>query len=190
MQIKGLRLYVVIAAVFVTLAVLLTVQFLYQKYDVEQPLFKLYSQTKLVNKVPTIEQTGTSVKVILDVKKTDNIRQAYQNLNNYTEQIMGGTKFTLELKDNRNKELENAYYQSQFVIYEALAKGDFTKMADVIQQNAVKVGGTSKVYIDNDNVYVEILNGNNYLYEIIPRLHDNAQGNSDSFANQMGSVQR
>lgn len=190
MQIKGIRVYVVIAAVFVTLAVLLTVQFLYQKYDVEQPLFKLYSETKLVNKVPVIEQKGASVNVVLDVKKTDNLKQAYQDLNSYTEQILGGTKFTMELKDNRNKTLEDAYYQSQFVIYEALAKGDFTKMADVVQQNAVKVGATSKVYIDNDNVYVEILKGDNYLYEIIPRLQNNARGMLDSYANQMGSVQR
>lgn len=188
MQIKGIRVYVVAAAVVVTLAVLLAIQFLYQKYDVEQPLFKLYSETKLVNKVPVIEQKGTAVNVILNVKKTDNLRQVYQDLNSYTEQIMAGTKFTIELKDNRNKSLEEVYYQSQFVIYEALAKGDFTKMADVLQQNAVKAGATAKVFIDNDNVYVEILKGKNYLYEIIPRkgVPKDLRGSS---ANQMGSVQ-
>lgn len=169
MQIKGIRVYVVIAAVFVTLAVLLAVQFMYQKYNVEQPLFKLYSQTKLVKKVPTIEQKGTTVNVILDVAKTDNLRQAYRDLSDYTEQIIGDTKFTIVLKDNRNAALEDVFYQSQFVIYEALVKGDFTKMADVVQQNAVKAGATSKVFIDNDYVYVEILKGSNYLYEIIPR---------------------
>lgn len=190
MQIKGIKVYVVIAAVFVTLAVLLTVQFLYQKYDVEQPLFKLYSETKLVNKVPVMEQKGTSVNVVLHMKKTENLRLAYQELNGYTQQIMGSKNFTMELKDNRNKALEDVYYQSQFVIYEALAKGDFTKMADVIQQNAVEVGATSKVYIDNDNVYVEILKGNSYLYEIVPRLQDRARGNSDNYASQIGGVQR
>lgn len=190
MQIKGLRVYVVIAAVFVTLAVLLSVQFLYQKYDVEEPLFKLYSETKLVNKIPVIEEKGTSINVVLHVKKTDNLRQAYRELNSYTAEILGDTKYTMELRDNRDKALEEIYYQSQFVIYEALAKGDFTKMADVIQQNADKVGATAKVYIDNDNVYVEIFKGNNYLYEIIPRQKNNSLGVVDSYANQIGSGQR
>jgi len=89
LQIKGVKVYVVIAAVFVTLAVLLTVQFLYQKYDVEQPLFKLYSETELVNKVPVIEQKGTSVNVVLHLKKTENLKQVYHDLSSYTEQIMG-----------------------------------------------------------------------------------------------------
>lgn len=172
MQIKGIRVNVVIVAIVATLAVLLTIQFLYQKYDVEQPLFKLYSQTKLVKRAPKIEQKGNTVNVILDVKKTDNLMTAYQDLNNYTEQVMGGTKFTIQLRDNRSKPLADAYYQSQFIIYEALAKGDFSRMADVIQQNAVKAGANSKVYIDNDNIYVEFLKGSNYLYEIIPRKTD------------------
>lgn len=188
MQIKGVKVYVVIAAVFVTLAVLLTVQFLYQKYDVEQPLFKLYSETELVNKVPVIEQKGTSVNVVLHLKKTENLKQVYHDLSSYTEQIMGNKKFTMELKDNRNKALEEVYYQSQFMIYEALAKGDFTKMADVVQDNAGGIGATSKVYIDNDNIYVEILKGDNYLYEIIPRNEEHARGTQGSSANQMGSV--
>lgn len=169
MQIKGLRVYVIVAAIVLTLAVLLTIQYVYQKYDVEQPLFKLYSQTKLVEKEPTIEQNGETVKVILDVKKTDNLRKAYQELNRYTGQVMGNTAFTIELKDNRTKELEQAYYQSQFIIYEAISRGEFSKMAEVIQQNAGKIGAQSLVFIDNDNIYVEFLKGSNYLYEIVPR---------------------
>ncbi|MHB9094765.1 MAG: hypothetical protein ACYC21_08830 [Eubacteriales bacterium] len=187
MQIKGIRINVVIAAIVITLAVLLTIQFLYQKYDVEQPLFKLYSQTKLVEKAPKIEQKGNRVNVILDVKKTENLRLAYQDLENYTEQVMGSTKFSIQLKDNRTNTLENAYYQSQFVIYEALAKGNFTDMAKVIQQNAAKIDAKSRVFIDNDNIYVEILKGDNYLYEIIPRKPDTTlQGSSAG----MGSEQR
>lgn len=186
MQIKGLRIYVIVAAIIVTLAVLLTIQFIYQKYDVEQPLFKLYSQTKLVEKAPRLEQKGSVLVVMLDVKKTDNLRQAYRDLVNYTEQVMGNTKFTIEMKDNRTGELESAYYQSQFIIYEALTKGDFSRMAEVVQQNARKVGAESLVFIDNDNIYVEFIKGDNYLYEIISRKHEIQASVTD----RMGSDQR
>ena len=184
MQIKGIKIYAVIAAILITLAVLLTIQFVYQKYNVEQPLFKLYSQTKLVQGVK-LEQKDNAVKVILDVKKTENLQQAYQELTDYTGQIMGATKFTVELKDKRTKALEEAYYQSQFVIYEALAKGNFTKMADVIKQNAGKVGAEGLVFIDNNNIYVEFIKDNNYLYKIIPRT----QGIQGNMADRTGSEQ-
>jgi hypothetical protein len=170
LQIKGIRIYVVIVTIVVTLCVLLSIQYINQKYNIEQPLFKLYSQTKLVKGVK-IENRGTDVNVILDVKKTDNLRQVYKDLTNYTEQIMGTTKFSVELKDNRNKTLENVYYQSQFIIYEALAKGDFSKMATVIEKNARDYGAEAKVFMDEDSIYVEIIKGDNYLYEIIPREH-------------------
>ena len=183
MQIKGFRVYVILAAIVITLAVLLTIQFVYQKYDVEQPLFKLYSQTKLVEKEPVLEQKGNSVKVILDVKKTDNLRQAYLDLNSYTEQVMGNTDFSIVLKDNRTKELEKAYYQSQFIIYEALSKGDFSRMDQVIQHNAANVGAEALIFIDSKNVYVEFLKGDNYLYEIVPREAQTKNGAAD----QMGS---
>lgn len=183
MQIKGFRVYVIVAAIIVTLAVLLTIQYVYQKYDVEQPLFKLYSQTKLVEKEPVLEQKGNMVKVILDVKKTDNLRQAYLDLNSYTEQVMGTTEFSIVLKDNRTKELEKAYYQSQFIIYEALSKGEFSTMARVIQQNASHVGAEALIFIDNENVYVEFIKGDNYLYEIVPRKGEARNSGAD----QMGS---
>lgn len=184
MQIKGLRIYIIIAAVVVTLAILLTLQYVHQKYNVEQPLFKLYSETKLVKDVK-LEEKGSTVKVILDVNKTDNLRKAYFDLNTYTQEIMGNKEFTIELKDNRSKELEKAYYNSQFIIYEAIAKGDFTRMADIIRKNAEAVNAESMVFIDENNIYVEFIKGGNYLYEIVPRKQMAA-----GIADTMGSDQR
>lgn len=185
MQIKGFRIYIVAAAVVVTLGILLTTQYVHQKYNVEQPLFKLYSQTKLVNDVK-LEDKGSQVKVVLDVKKTDNLMKVYQDLNTFTTQVLGEQPFTIELKDNRSKSLEQAYYKSQFIIYEAIAKGDFTKMADVIEENAHNIGAQSMVFIDENTIYVEFVKGSNYLYEIVPR--PKVQGNIA--ADTIGSDQR
>ena len=183
MQIKGIRIYVVIATVITTLAVLLAIQFFHQKYNVEEPLFKLYSQTKLVDKVNLAEE-GNKIKVSLHVKKTDNLREAYRELVAQTEEVVGSDQFSLELIDKRNPALESAFYESQFIIYEALAKGDFTKMAEIVRQNAAKVGAESKVFLDSDNIYVEFLKGDNYLYEIVSR-----NKGSNETSDRMGSEQ-
>lgn len=185
MQIKGLRIYVVITAVVVTLAILLGIQFIYQRYNVEQPLFKLYSETKLVNDA-SIDDKGERVKVVLEVKKTDNLKKAYNELLEYTKQVMEGKNFELQLKDKRTGELEKAYNNSQFIIYEAIAKGDFTKMADVIESNGDKIAAQSYVFIDETNIYVEFVKKDHYLYEIIPRQ---AKTQNNPGAQMMGSDQ-
>ena len=183
MQIKGLRLLVVAGAVISTLAVLLAIQYFHQKYKVEEPLFKMYSQTKLVNKVD-LEDKGNKIKVILHVNKTDNLKEAYQELSAQTEKVIGHPDFKMELVDTRTPVLESAFYESQFIIYEALAKGDFTKMADIIRQNAESAGAESRVFIDNENIYVEFMKGDNYLYEIVSR--DQVRGEAST---RMGSDQ-
>ena len=174
LQIKGIRVYVVLIVLAITLGVLLTAQYAYQKYNVEQPLFKMYSETKLVNDVK-LEDDGEVVKVVLDVKKTDDLKQAYRELRGYTEEIIGQKQFQMELKDKRTKELSDAYYRSQYMIYEALVKGDFSRMATVIEENAGKIEAESRVFIDSDNIYVEFIKGENYLYEVVPRRNVNTE---------------
>ncbi len=168
MQIKGIRVYVVVIVLVVTLGVLLSVQYVYQKYNVEQPLFKMYSDTKLVDDVK-LDNEGEVATVILSVRKTEDLKGAYRELHGYTEEILGHNQFSMELKDKRTKELSDAYYNSQYIIYEALAKGDFTKMAAEIQENAADAGARSRVFIDNDNIYISFIRGDKYLYEVIPR---------------------
>ncbi|PKM81808.1 MAG: hypothetical protein CVU89_07205 [Firmicutes bacterium HGW-Firmicutes-14] len=184
MTIKGLRVYVIIAAVILTLGTLLTLQFIYQKYNVEQPLFKLYSQTKLVKGVK-IEDKGNPVRIIVNMKKTDNLQQAYLDLKGYTKQVMGNHEFVIELRDQRTKSLEDTYYKSQFIIYEAKTKGDFTRMAEVIDNHAREAGAQSRIFIDDENIYIQFTKDDNYLYEIISRKSD-LVGN---IADRMGSGQ-
>jgi len=179
-----MRVYVVLAAIMVTLVVLLTFQFVYQKYNIEQPLFKMYSQTKLVSDVK-VEENGSMINVILEVKKTENLRDTYRELTGYTEQVVGSDNYKMTLTDKRTKALEEVYYESQFIIYEAMAKGDYTRMADIIRQNAAKAGAEARVFIDHDYIYIQLTKDKDYLYEIVSRQ----EGFKGSAGNGIGSDQ-
>ncbi|WP_418789933.1 hypothetical protein [Phosphitispora sp. TUW77] len=168
MKIKGIRVYVVVVVLAVTLGILLTIQYVYQKYNVEQPLFKIYSDTKLVDDVK-IDNEGVVPTVTLNVRKTEDLKDVYLKLNSYTEEIFGHNQFQIELKDKRTKELSEIYYNSQYVIYEAMANGDFTKMAAEVQENARNNGAKARVFIDNANIYISFIKDDKYLYEVIPR---------------------
>lgn len=189
MQIKGIRLYVVLAAVMLMLGLLVGAQYFYQRYSVEQPLFKLYSQTKLVDNIKNIklEDQGSVISVTLALNKTENLRQAYQDLYRSTGQVLGSNQFQMQIKDTRTRELENVYYQSQFVIYEALVKGSYPEMAQAIERNARSAGAQARVYMDEKNIYVALYKGKNYLYEVLSRSSVSADKNNGT---QIGSEQQ
>lgn len=189
MQIKGIRIYVVLVVVILMLSILIGAQYMYQRYSVEQPLFKLYAKTKLVDNITKIklEEQGDTVSVTLVLNKTDNLRQAYQDLYRSTGQVLGRDRFQMRLKDTRTRELENVFYRSQFVIYEALVKGSFPQMAGAIEANARVAGAEARIFMDERNIYVAMYKDKNYLYEVIPRktvIADNRE------SGQVGSEQR
>ena len=171
MNIKGIRLPVVVLTVVMVLAVLFGIQYIYHKVNVEQPLFKLYSQTKAVQKFE-IDNKSNVTEVNIDLKKTDNLQQTYQKLYLTTVKVLGKNNFQLKIKDNRNKDLENAYYSMQFIINEALMRGNFSQMAQVINEKASETKAVSKVFIDDQNIYIQLEKENSYLYEIVPRVNN------------------
>lgn len=192
MQIKGVRIYVVLVVILVIMGILFGAQYFYQRYNVEEPLFKLYSQTKLVDNIKNmkLEQQGDTVSVVLALNRTDNLRRAYQELYRSTGQVLGSQQFQMQIKDTRNKELENIYERSQFVIYEALIKGDFPQMAAAIERNAGNSGATARVFMDDQNVYVALYKNQNYLYEVVSRKAVNSTDINRNNQQQMGSEQR
>lgn len=160
------------------LAALFGIQYVYQQINVDQPLFKLYSQTKAVQKF-NIDKKDNITVVNIDLKATDNLQKTYQELFQTTANVIGSNNFKLKIKDNRNKELENAYYDMQFIINEALVRGNFSQMEQVIKEKTNQIGAKSKIFIDDKNIYLQIEKKQNYLYEIIARSNNNLPATSD-----------
>lgn len=182
----GIRVHLVIVFLLLTLAILVAGNFIYQKYYLTEPLFKLYQNTKVVQDYH-LDEDGTVKVVQVKMKKTANLQKSYQELLEVTGKVMGTSQFTLEIKDKRNAGLEKVYSDSQLVIFEALAKGSFTEMDKVIKDNAKAAGAQANVFMDRENIYVQLFQGNNYLYEIVPRDQNpekplETQGGSDTNA--------
>lgn len=183
MQIKGFRVIVIATAIIVTLALLFGIKYVNERFNIEKPLFKMYSETKLVLK-PSIDKEGDTTTITLTLKKTDNLYSAYQDIKSDTEKVLGDKKFQIKILDKRSPELEEAYRDSQFVVYEALAKGNYTSIPAEVARYAAAKGAKAKVYIDGENIYVSLYKGDNYLYEIISRRNYQMGGD---VADTMGS---
>lgn len=183
MKVKGLKVIVIVIAVVVTLALLFGIKFVNERFNIEKPLFKLYSETELVLK-PSLERQGEITTISLTLKKTDNLFQAYRQINRETEKVLGDSKFEFKIEDNRSQALEDAFRSSQFVVYEALAKGNYTLIPAEVKKHAEAIGADARVYIDQENIYISLYKGDKYLYEVIPRKNPQLTG---AVADTMGS---
>lgn len=168
MQWNGLRVPVVVLALVVGLAAFLGAQWLYNRYNYERPLAKLLAENKDVasfnikDQVPVLE---------LEVKlgMVDNLQETYSSLHRSVQGIVGRRSFKIILKDDRDATLEGIYYHTRLAAFEAIEKGNFLEMEDYISRRAAREGAGARVLLDQDRLYIQIVHGRHYLYEIIPR---------------------
>jgi hypothetical protein len=97
-----------------------------------------------------------------------NIGKTYRELDDSLKKVLGEKEYKIELVDNRDQQLENIYYHSQFAVYEAMARGNYREMEQYISRQAAGLGAQANVFMDQEAIYVQIKHGNYYLYEIIP----------------------
>lgn len=166
MQWSRLRVKVILAALLVTLVVLFGGQWLYLKYSVQQPLRQILAGDGTSYR---IVDDGATLRIYVHLDNPSNLMEEYQHLNEKIRSALRNRSYQLIVEDERNQSLREAYYQSQFAIHTAIARGDFENMARKIERNAAAVGAEAKVWIDGENVYVYMCQGEHYLVEVVPR---------------------
>lgn len=176
MNLKNIRVTIVLISMIATLALLLGAQLLYQKYYVEEPLFKLLQETRAVINME-FNQNLTQPFMELEFAEVENLKDSYNEIAKRTEQTLGHS-VPIRIIDRRTPELVNVFDKCQFAIYEAIMNGSFTEMARVVEEQAGQAGlDRYAVYVDKDYVYLQFHKGGSYLYEVIPRdVERNAGG--------------
>ncbi|WP_066635410.1 hypothetical protein [Desulfolucanica intricata] len=166
MKWHGLRIPVILFAFLVGLALFFGCQWLYQKYYYNQPLAAVLSDD--VVQAYKIDDSEEPIKIEVQLSTT-NLMEDYNKIYDNLSGVMGNKAFVLELKDNRDKVLKEVYYNSQYAVYQAVSQGTYQEMASVIHEEAGAVGAEAKVFIDQNNIYVQMQHNGHVLNEIIPR---------------------
>ncbi|MBT1279089.1 hypothetical protein VTU32_07500 [Thermoanaerobacter sp. CM-CNRG TB177] len=163
---KGIKWQIVLVTFVVVFGFLFASFQLYQNKILPDKISKDVSTVKFVKMVTiSTDSNGYIMKVRLG--EVENLMETYKEIENKVNKYP--VKINILLIDNPNEKLNNVYYNSQFSIYEGIQKGDYMKMYDTIREVSSKNGVKAFVYIDKQNIYLNLRDGSHYLYKIIPR---------------------
>lgn len=165
-MLKGIKWRVVLLTFAIVFVILLGTFQIYQNKLLPDKISKDISGVEYVRSV-IVQNAAQGYAANIKLDRVDDLMKTYKEIEKKTEKY--SVKIDIRIIDNTDGKLNNIYYNSQFAIYEALQKGDYMKMNEVIKNDAEKVGALSHIYIDRENIYVDLRDGSNYLYRIIPR---------------------
>lgn len=164
----GFKLRIIILALVAGLVVLLGGHWVYKSYGYNQPLIRALEEDSAVQSYE-IDDKLPVLRVVVQINRTENLMESYQRLDRRVRQAVSNRAYELVVKDNRNARLAQAYYRSQFAIHEAIMRGNFQEMLAVIEESAREAGAEARVFLDNDNVYVQMDGVDHHLAVVIPR---------------------
>ncbi|MDF2872201.1 MAG: hypothetical protein K0R05_3776 [Anaerocolumna sp.] len=165
-------------ALIITVACLFIVQAVWQNYVVDLPIDKALNDIDGVLSVTMDDghkmNESTAIYVTLD--NTANLQKTYKEISTKIEQTLKGREYTLEIKDNRSPELEQAYYDIHYYIQKSIVDGDFPQLEVKVSEKADLAGAAAKVYVDEQNIYLQLVKNNSFLYSVVARQSDQKGG--------------
>lgn len=143
---------------------------------VNEPLINSIGQLEFVEKVDLAgEKNNLTVTVAL--RYVDDYSRAYRYMKDVADNLLGAGTYRLEVTDNRNDALEEAYYAIHATLYEGEFRGNFTEMhreaARILESMEIE---EYKIMVDSENIYLQLRDGEAYLYELIVRQNNGREG--------------
>ncbi len=170
------KVFRIIAISIVFLLLMLTFQWYYEKNVVLKSLENTLFENKYIDNVEITKQRG-KITIYLTLKDVDNLMELYNTIYDTIEHRLKGQPFELKITNKSDSVIRNLFEnQIQFIIYEALQTGKFTEMKSRL--NEIQYTGTEeaischleiKVFIDSENLYLQIKIDESGFYKVIKR---------------------
>lgn len=182
MKVMGLNIPVVAVVFLLSLSGLILGQGVAYRYFTERPLQMAFDGIEGVEGFEIVDDEG-QIYVQVKLGDVDNLRDVYKQIYSASRKHIGKGFKDIIIKDERDSFLEEVYYSIHFDVQEAIATGNFSRMAGEIEEKTTAAGiDKSRIYVDNDRLFIELHEGKKYLYEMIPRgvpSRGEAQGSNE-----------
>jgi hypothetical protein len=166
-------------ALIITVTILYIGQGIWQNYAVDLPLDKALNGIAGVEKVSWESGNNISdaVNIYVKLNNTVNLQKSYEEINKTIKQTLKNKRYALEIKDNRSPELEDTYYGIHYYIQKSIVDGNFPLLEEKVEEKAAAAGAEAKLYVDDQNIYLQLTKSDSTLYAVVARHSDRTGGN-------------
>ena len=137
----------------------------YQYFGFKKPLTEAIIDDLNINEHNII--IDKKQKTIDIAYKTDNLMDDFQKIQTIIDQYDQADSYSIHFIDQPDEQINQTYKELSFSLYEILETKRYREF-DNLQSNIEK---PQSLYIEMDDnfIYLNLKNGEHYLYEIIPR---------------------
>ncbi|WP_040951143.1 hypothetical protein [Gorillibacterium massiliense] len=142
--------------------------FMYRSYAMESPLA---NQINKVQGVESVHSDFSSDKVTVDLalKNDASIRDIYDLI--AKSKVVSGRQVELNVSSDSSPELEKWWSSALFDIAQAMETHQYSAIPTQLQEKAKSLSGlTAESEMDDQNVYIRLVDGSNSKYIILPRV--------------------
>lgn len=166
---KNFKWTVAVLAFVLTLALSVGAVYLRQSQLVNEPLLKRISELESVETVH-LQQDGNVQIITVKLSNVNDFPRVHRQVNDEIGRLLGRSSYRLELLDERDDALESAFYAVHLALYEGERLGNYAEMGERVDETLRSFGlDNYSLNVDTGYIYIEIQNGNAYLYEVIKR---------------------
>ncbi|MEN6463244.1 MAG: hypothetical protein ABFC94_17980 [Syntrophomonas sp.] len=164
------KFFIAIVALVVVSATFFGSYWLYNQYGVEKPLANRINSIAGVENV-TIGNQDRELTIDVQLKNIDNLQSKYEEIKKAIDSVVKNKQYQLNIKYQRDEKLQNAYDNVQLMVYEAIANNRYLWLKE--QMKPELKGITYKLFVDENRLYIQMQDGDHFLYEVINRQQDN-----------------
>jgi len=160
----------VILIIVIALVTFFGGNYLFNHYNVSQPLINELIEMEEIKEVELLTNSGKTDIEIKPDNNIDNFYVFYDRINKIADNHLEDSKGQINILNNSNQHLEKIYHDIHFALYEGISSSEFTVMKDNIDEIINnKQLSEYNLWVDNEKVYLQLVDANNYLYKIVPR---------------------
>jgi hypothetical protein len=163
-----IRPVVVVLALVLGLALIFGTQFAVKTYRLEEPFKAKVLSMDGIQNVQLVNATDGR-RIIVTVETHVELAKAYHRIQELAKETLRGQS-TIEINGKASARLTGIYQQMHFAIYEGIASGKFTQMADQLK-GVAEVAHVEKysVQVDQENVYLKLIENGEVFVKVVPR---------------------
>ncbi len=162
------KILLFIAAFVITFSLGLGAYYLNSRYNIEKPLLAQIDNLSSVED-SKIEKQDEIYTVTVTLGRVESVQEEYKQLDDMVRGKIGESQYQIIINMENDAKLDQVYYDIQPIVYEALANNEYVWMKDEIGRIASQEQLDYKMFIDDNRVYLQFSDGDNFQYHIIER---------------------